>query len=784
VALLASVAINSLFVYLWLQTKGSVVNSTSIVQQLESESKSQIQVQLAAQAQPSRTESQVEPSRTESQLEVLLQRWLPTGTPKELAALQAQPSDDRTSSSSDAPAIESYKDVGRGQCVDSSDVQVQHCQKGDVPAGECKKTCDSMAGCVAYNPDSHGSWCFIHYKDTWDGGSWTDSTACYNTGNSGDIVRGSGERGGTCYLKMQAAPKPMPASTTEKVEAPSEATPRTTDAPSPAVFLDVGSGQCADKDGMQVQHCQKDGVPARQCEETCSDMDECVAYNPESHGTWCFIHYKDAWDGGSFSDSSSCFNTGNGGAVVKGDGQHGGKCYLKTKPAHKVTPPPPSKQELAQQQVQEALDRAKLELNDAREAYKKLQQENTEFRDALKKGGMPTNKLGADVDQIPKAALDRFGRRDSVTQQLIQARSFSQKQYKSEGPPKIGGRSFDITINSFKRDKFVEYSIKEYVKCHHKNGGKTALSHIWIVWNDNRRKIPESLRKFEKKYDYVTFFTPSGADRISNRFEPLNFTSDAIFHVDDDMLHTCPLLDDMFELWRTDPDGMVGTSPRKKDLLEGGLDCWACPIVWGEYNIVFLTKGAFIHRRFLEEYWKPVWKEIRDVVDQSKCAEDFLMSAVHASQVGPYRAYAIAGSVNRGKWMVKETRHLARLLNIVEEFSGLNTRTWAVRGQVMDKISNFLKKRFKKQAEKGYFSKLNKQWWRSNANPDLSCREQTVACYNRAWDSCAAECDTPVRGNSACFTGDSACYAGSHMGTPMDWSEQDQVVCVGEHCSM
>mmetsp|Transcript_29075 Transcript_29075/g.54446 ORF Transcript_29075/g.54446 Transcript_29075/m.54446 type:complete len:517 (-) Transcript_29075:49-1599(-) len=349
-------------------------------------------------------------------------------------------------------------------------------------------------------------------------------------------------------------------------------------------------------------------------------------------------------------------------------------------------------------------------------------------------------------------------------------------------------KTFDISINAFKRDKFLDYSLKNYLSCHPDNYQPThgadgsSLSHIFVIWNDNNRTIPDFLKEHEKT-GLVTFYTTSGEDRLSKRFTPINYTSDAVFHVDDDQPHMCNTLFDMFAIWQTDPDGMVGSSPRKKDLMDPGLDCWACPLIWGEYNIVFLTKGAFVHKRFFEEYMKPLWKPIRDVVDDFNCGEDFLMSAVHASVVGSGKVYAIAGSVNKGDWMVKESRHLTKELKMVEEYTGLNVRTWEVRGKVTEHIKDFLVEHFPEEAKQGHFSKMTKQWWRSNLNPGQSCREQTIPCYNRAWDSCSVECDVQVRGSMACFTGDSACYSGVHLGTPMDWGEQDQIVCVGETCS-
>jgi len=532
--------------------------------------------------------------------------------------------------------------------------------------------------------------------------------------------------------------------------------------------------------GRIVQLCQRNGVTPEQCRQQCDDLDECVGYNPKSFGSWCFIHYKDTWDGGSWTDVTLCFFGPNPGPVGKANGDGGGTCYRKEVPAERPRELPPTDMQRLARAVKDAQSDAK----EARDGVKHAMRENEELRAKLKDSGQPTHSLNAGMEKLSKADLDRFPVASS-TEKAVRARSWLQKQWKSKGPPPTGGRTFDISINSFKRDKFLEHSIKEYVRCHKSHGGKTSLNHIWAIWNDNSRPIPKHLQALADKHNEIfTFYKPQGEDRISNRFWPIDYKSEAVFHVDDDMLHMCPLLEDMFEIWRTDPDGMVGTSPRNKNMLEGGLDCWACPIIWGEYNIVFLTKGAFVHRRFFEEYWKPFWKPIRDEVDKYKCAEDFLMSAIHASQVGPGHTYAIAGSVNKGKWMVKETRHMLRALNMVEEFSGLNTRTWGVRGFAADKIAEFLKKKFPEEGRKGYFTTVTKQWWRSNVNADMSCREQTIACYNRAWDMCAAECDHPVRGNSACFTGDSACYAGSHMGTPMDWGEQDQLVCVGEKCAM
>lgn len=350
-------------------------------------------------------------------------------------------------------------------------------------------------------------------------------------------------------------------------------------------------------------------------------------------------------------------------------------------------------------------------------------------------------------------------------EQLIRARSMAPLP---KPAPQVPEQRFDITVNAFKRDMELEYSLNVYLKCMRE--GRAPIAKIHVVWNDAKREIPESLRNLAGPEELNFFVPPTDVDKISNRFWPLEFSSDAVFHVDDDCPHMCETLSDMFQLWRTDPDGMVGTSPRLMDLESGGRDAWFAPLLMGMYNIVFLTKGAVIHKKFLEEYWKDTWKPMREVADRYNCAEDVLFSIVHMTAVGTDHVYSIGGNVNHGRRMLLEGHSFYLEVQKVESYSGLNVRTWGVRGDAIQQITTLVKQAFPEKVAEGIYKRYQRKFWRSTVAPDLSCRMAPVPCFNRAWNSCYQDCESPVRGNSICFTGDSACYAGMGLSLRKDES--------------
>lgn len=339
--------------------------------------------------------------------------------------------------------------------------------------------------------------------------------------------------------------------------------------------------------------------------------------------------------------------------------------------------------------------------------------------------------------------------------------------------------TFDIVVNAFKRDMELEYALRNYVDCKN-SSNRLPIAKIHVVWNDWNRTIPASLAKLN-----VSFFVPPSKNtNISNRFWPLDFASNAVFHVDDDVPHFCEILSDLFELWKSDVDGIVGTSPRLLDLGAGGLDGFAVPLVHGQYNVVWVTKGAMVHKRFFDEYWKPLWAPIRGVIDSYNCAEDMLFSAIHKTIVGKGHVYAVAASVNHGSPVLWEGWSLYTNLNKVESYVGLNVRTWPVRGFAGEAIGKFLREHFPEKHKSGIYFDVTKRFWRSTVHPSLSCRQLPLPCYNRDWPECWEECgDDPVRGTNVCFRGDGACFAGMGLSLGMDVGENMMIVCVAGNCS-
>merc|ERR1712113_981569 len=56
-----------------------------------------------------------------------------------------------------------YTAIGSGMCTNAAGERVTYTQKAGVPQNECKRTCEEMPQCLAFNPGTNGDYCFIHY---------------------------------------------------------------------------------------------------------------------------------------------------------------------------------------------------------------------------------------------------------------------------------------------------------------------------------------------------------------------------------------------------------------------------------------------------------------------------------------------------------------------------------------------------------------------------------------------------------------------------------------------
>jgi len=120
-------------------------------------------------------------------------------------------------------------------------------------------------------------------------------------------------------------------------------------------------------------------------------------------------------------------------------------------------------------------------------------------------------------------------------------------------------------------------------------------------------------------------------DKISYRFFPRNFPTDAIFSVDVDTYFSCEGLSIALDTWRNHDNSAVGFHPRL--LTNRGYDWWESfkyPFV---RNTIFVTKGGIVHKDVFAEFFKSDYAELRAYVDEFITGEDMLMSFVLANKI-------------------------------------------------------------------------------------------------------------------------------------------------------
>ena len=130
-----------------------------------------------------------------------------------------------------------------------------------------------------------------------------------------------------------------------------------------------------------------------------------------------------------------------------------------------------------------------------------------------------------------------------------------EKAYKSTS------NTFDIVINSFKRESMLSRSIAHYSSCKSRPG--SSIDTVYVVSPEN--ETPKSTRK------KAIFATPpvGNPTSLNNRFLPLPAGGGrdvyrAVFSVDDDVLVSCKSLKLAFDGWRARPESMVGFFPRSE----------------------------------------------------------------------------------------------------------------------------------------------------------------------------------------------------------------------------
>merc|ERR1712187_735239 len=122
----------------------------------------------------------------------------------------------------------------------------------------------------------------------------------------------------------------------------------------------------------------------------------------------------------------------------------------------------------------------------------------------------------------------------------------------ANGPVDEGSNAnYTISINTFQRPDNLEKVIRHWLTCKPKQ--------IRVTWMEGDAAIPDFLRAAEEN---GTVVLDREDDKLTNRFKPHTFVTDAIFPVDDDVYYGCTAMTTAFHVWSQNPLQPVGFAPR------------------------------------------------------------------------------------------------------------------------------------------------------------------------------------------------------------------------------
>jgi hypothetical protein len=121
-------------------------------------------------------------------------------------------------------------------------------------------------------------------------------------------------------------------------------------------------------------------------------------------------------------------------------------------------------------------------------------------------------------------------------------------------------------------------------------------------------------------------------NKISHRFLPREFTTDAIFSLDVDVFYSCESLELAYATWNASNNTAVGFHPRnmKEESKYSPGESYQGPEF--PYNTVFITKGGIVHKDIFQTYFEDKFRDLREQIDEHNTGEDILMSFILASE--------------------------------------------------------------------------------------------------------------------------------------------------------
>lgn len=234
---------------------------------------------------------------------------------------------------------------------------------------------------------------------------------------------------------------------------------------------------------------------------------------------------------------------------------------------------------------------------------------------------------------------------------------------------------YTVVINTFEREDYLVGAVEHYSKC-------SRAKYVRIVWSESLKPPQHLIQRFAKQTDPQIFFDVHETGSLNNRFIPFKDSyTDGIFTVDDDMRVSCLELDFAFDVWRSNRDNIVGFMPRTHvhSTKTNRLIYRAWWYVWwtGSYSII-LTKAAFLHHKYYQEYTKNLPIEMKEYVDKHRNCEDiamqFLVSNIthlppvyvkgHLNDLGPLGGISTSQNVVAASHMDERSLCLNELVKI------------------------------------------------------------------------------------------------------------------------
>lgn len=187
---------------------------------------------------------------------------------------------------------------------------------------------------------------------------------------------------------------------------------------------------------------------------------------------------------------------------------------------------------------------------------------------------------------------------------------------------------FTVVLNTFKRDACLNKCVLAWLAC-------PAVAQLRVVWSETGRELPAFLRRLQLTNPRRLVVDEYTLNRLSNRLRPVpQAPTIAVFVGDDDLYFGCAVLREAHERWlRAERKGlrpMLGFAPRflRPD---GTYDPHTAYDREMQRNVIFATKGAFVHRDDLELFWAPRFAPAVSAVDRYMTAEDITFALAHSA---------------------------------------------------------------------------------------------------------------------------------------------------------